>query len=80
MPALPGHLRSRYHEHTLTHNDENVPGSAAKLAAVHEIMQAGMPALPGHFRSRFLSIQRDYHGEYEDPYYSGSWIRRYRNA
>jgi len=31
----------------LTHDDENVPGSAAILAAVEEIMQAGMPALPG---------------------------------
>jgi len=31
----------------LTYDDENVPGSAAILAAVDEIMQARMPALPG---------------------------------
>jgi Tol biopolymer transport system component len=30
-----------------THDDENVPGSAAILAAVDRNMQAGMPALPG---------------------------------
>jgi len=41
------YFQSSYHERTLTYDDENVPGSAAILAAVDESMQAGMPALPG---------------------------------
>jgi hypothetical protein len=49
-------MKYSYHEHKLTHNNENVPGSAAILAAVDESMQAGMPALPGHFQSRLVDM------------------------
>jgi hypothetical protein len=36
-------------------NNENVPGSAAILAAVDEIMQARMPALPGIFSEQSIT-------------------------
>jgi len=39
----------------LTRNNENVPGSAAILAAADESMQAGMPALPGVFSGQSIT-------------------------